>query len=89
MVALIDRKPRELGADTAGFHDGLREGTVLLERNEYLETALRGAHRKNIGDLWVPARRRMLADASPLISAIAAYGVAKDYAVTPRLPAIY
>jgi hypothetical protein len=89
LVALIDRKPRQLGADTAGFYDALKEGTVQLERNEYLEAALRGAYRKDIGDLWIPHRRRMAVDASPLLSAVMAYGVAKEYALTPRLPAIY
>lgn len=88
-VPLVDRKPRELGGDTIGFHDALRDGSVAMERNELLETALRGAARKNIGDLWVPHRKSMRVDPSPLISAILAYGVAKEFALAPRLPAIW
>jgi hypothetical protein len=88
-VPLVDRKPRDLGADTGSFHDSLRDGSVYLERNEHLESALRGAHRKNIGELWVPHRRRMVADPTPLIATIMAYGVAREFALTPRLPAIW
>lgn len=88
-ISLVDRKPRELGGDTAGFHDALREGSVVIERNEQLESAIRGAARKNLGDLWVPNRRRMMVDASPIISAVIAYGVSREFAAAPRLPAIW
>lgn len=88
-VPLVDRKPRELGGDTAGFYDALRESAVALERNEHLEAAIRGAYRKSIGDLWVPHRKRMLIDASPLMGAIMSYGMAREFALAPRLPAIW
>lgn len=88
-IPLIDRKPRDLGGDTKAFHDALRDQTVKMERNEYLTAALTGAQRKDIGDLWVPHRRRMRVDPSPLISAIMAYGIAREFALTPRLPAIW
>jgi hypothetical protein len=86
---MVDRKPRDLGADTVNFHDALREGSVFIERNEHLEAALRGAYRKNIGDLWVPHRRRMAVDPTPLLSTIMAFGMAREFALTPRLPAIW
>jgi hypothetical protein len=88
-VPMVDRKPRDLGADTVNFHDALREGSVFIERNEHLEAALRGAYRKNIGDLWVPHRRRMAVDPTPLLSTIMAFGMAREFALTPRLPAIW
>lgn len=86
-VALIDRRPRDQGADTGQFYDALREGSVKLERSEPLEQAITGAHRKDLGDLWVISRRRMAVDASPLIAAIMAFGVVRELVHTPRVAA--
>ena len=86
-VPLVDRKPRDQGADTGQFYDGLRESRVHLERFSELEAAIAGAHRKDIGDLWVISRKRMVVDASPLIACIMAYGLALELAVSPKVKA--
>ena len=67
-VALVDRLPRDLAADTGRFYDGLRERSVALEKSAPLLEAIEGSARKNLGDLWVVARRQMIMDASPIIS---------------------
>lgn len=85
-VAFIPRMPSQLAADTARFHQGLRDGTVALEESEALASAIDGAVRRT-GDrgLWWVARTRMTVDASPLIAAILAAGVAAELAVTPKV----
>lgn len=86
-VPLVDRKPRDQGADTGQFYDALREKSVVLEKASELQQAIAGAHRKDIGDLWVISRRRMVVDASPLIAGIMAFGVARELVVSPPVSA--
>ena len=87
LVPLIDRVPRDLAADTARFYDGLREGTVYLNKSEFLAEALASARRKDFSDtgLWVVSRGRMSVDASPLIAAIMAHGLAVELSVSPKV----
>jgi hypothetical protein len=87
LVPLIDRVPRDLAADTRRFYDGLREGTVYLNKSEFLAEALAGARRKDFSDtgLWVVSRGRMSVDASPLIAAIMAHGLAVELSVSPKV----
>jgi hypothetical protein len=87
LVPLIDRVPRDLAADTRRFYDGLREGTVYLNKSEFLAEALAGARRKDFSDtgLWVVSRGRMSVDASPLIAAIMAHGLATELSVSPKV----
>jgi hypothetical protein len=82
-VPVVDRRPRDVAADTSRFYDGLRGGSLRLERMTALEDAINGAYRKNVGDLWFPSRRRMTKDASPLIAAILAAGLAVELDVRP------
>lgn len=82
-VPLVDRLPRDLGADTASFYDALREGRIHIEKTEPIATAIAGAQRKDLGDLWVVSRRRMVTDASPLIASILAHGLAVELSVKP------
>lgn len=84
-VPLVDRVPRDFGADTGSFYDALRERTINIEKSEPLSDAFAGAVRKDLGDLWVVSRRRMSVDASPLVSAILAHGVATELGVKPVL----
>lgn len=86
-VALVDRKPRDLAADTGKFYDALREGVVVLEKSSELGQAITGAYRKDLADLWLVSRRRMTVDASPLISGILAYGMARELQASPRVSA--
>jgi hypothetical protein len=86
-VPLMDRSPRDLAADTGGFYDSLREGSVALEKAPPLADAIGNAHRKDIGDLWLVSRKRMTVDASPLIAGIMAHGVAKELGVFPVVSA--
>lgn len=89
-VPLVDRVPRDLGADTARFYAGLRDAAVVLEQSPPLSEAIAGARRKTLGDMWLIARRQMSVDASPLNAVIMATGVAKELGVTPRVePFIY
>lgn len=82
-VPVVDRKPRELAADTLRFFDGLREGTWALQGASSLFEAIEGAARKALGDVWLISRRQMTVDASPLISTILAGGLAAELDVSP------
>jgi hypothetical protein len=86
LTSLVDRVPRDLAADTQRFYDGLREGTVVLEKNTPLSEAIAGAVRKDFSDsgLWVVSRGRMSVDASPILAAIMAMGVAAELSVKPK-----
>jgi hypothetical protein len=87
LVALVDRIPRDLAADTGRFYDGLRVGTVALDKSEVLAEAIASSRRKDLSDsgLWVISRGRMAVDASPLIATIMAHGLAIELSVTPAL----
>lgn len=82
-VALVDRMPRDVAADTGRFYDALRNGTVVMEKAEPLVESIAGAVRKPLGDMWVVTRRPMSADASPVISAILAHGLAVELGIKP------
>lgn len=83
-VPLVDRKPMELAGDTQRFVYGLKEGTIFLEKSEPLLEAIEGARSRDIGDgAWLVSRRKMMVDASPLISVIMAHGVAEELAIKP------
>ena len=82
-VALVDRLPRDLGADTGSFYDAIREGRIAIEKTEPFADAIAGAQRKDLGDLWLVSRSKMVVDASPLISGILAYGLAVELSVKP------
>jgi hypothetical protein len=82
-VPVVDRYPRLFGADCQRFYTALKDGELYLEKTPPLEEAIAGAVKKAIGDLWVVSRRQMSADASPLIAAIIAHGLAEELAVTP------
>ena len=89
-VPIVDRIPKDLGADTARFYNGLRDGIVVLEKAQPLAEAITRAARKQVGDMWLVSRRQMTVDASPLIAVIMATGVARELGVTPRVdPFIY
>jgi hypothetical protein len=84
-VALLDRLPRDLAADTQAFYDALRDGKVHMQKDEPLSIAVSTARKKNIGDLWLVSRRHMAQDASPIISAILAFGQARELTRQPSL----
>jgi len=84
-IALLDRLPRDLAADTQSFYDGLREGNVHMQKDEPLYHAILDSRKKDIGDLWLVARRHMIQDASPIISAILAFGQARALSEVPTL----
>lgn len=85
MVPVVARQPREIAADTSRFYNGMRDGSLALERSEVLGEAIDGAGRKPHGDMWLVARSRMAVDASPLISAILAQGLAVELSVVPKV----
>jgi hypothetical protein len=87
-VHFMDRLPRDLGADTLRFYNALKDSEVILNRERDpnpLQTALHGARKKDLGDLWVVNRRPMAVDASPAFAAIMAYGVAVELNVRPEI----
>lgn len=97
-VPLIDRIARDFGADTKRFYDALRDEQVILNKERGpspapnqeeqpgpLEDALLHARRKDLGNLWVVTRQGMQVDASPLMAAVMAYGVAVDLNVRPEV----
>jgi hypothetical protein len=85
-VPLVNRMPREMGADCLRFYHHLRDELVVLNAEpdpSPLGEAIAHARRKDLGDLWVVTRRGMPVDASPLIAGIIAYGVAVELNVRP------
>ena len=80
----VDRYPRLFGGDCARFYDDLRQERVLLEESQPLALSVRAAQKRTLGDLWVVSRRQTTADASPVIAAIIANGLAHELAVTPK-----
>ena len=85
-VAIVARMPSQVAADTARFHQALRDGTLALDNSDALAAAIDGAVRRT-GDrgLWWVARTRMQVDASPLQAAIMASGLAAELAVVPKV----
>lgn len=86
-VPLVDRKPRDLGADTLRFYNDLKDNKTFLDKSdpESLTEALAAAKRKYLGDVWVVSRNPMAVDASPLIATILAHGMTYELALTPKV----
>jgi hypothetical protein len=85
-IPLVDRRPRDFAADTGNYYDGLRTGSIVMEKIPELEAAVEGAVRKSLGEgLWVITRKPMTVDASPLISVILALGLAAELAIRPKV----
>ena len=84
LIPFVDRYPRLFGGDCARFYDNLRQGQILLEESQPLHESITAAQKRTLGDLWVISRRQTTADASPVIAAIIANGLAHELAVVPR-----
>ena len=84
LIPFVDRYPRLFGGDCARFYDNLRQSQILLEESQPLHESITAAQKRTLGDLWVISRRQTTADASPVIAAIIANGLAHELAVVPR-----
>ena len=58
----------EMGQACGAFYDAARDGTLRHLGQPSLDNALRGAERRNLGDVWVWNRRSTGVDITPLIA---------------------
>lgn len=83
-VTLVKTAGSDVTTSSLAFFDALRERKVLLHKTVELDTAIKHAKKRSIGDVWLISRNLMTVDASPIISAILAFGVQKQLMVKPR-----
>ena len=66
---VVDVSGKELAKACASFYDAVLEGRASISRHESLDSAIAGARRRDVGNVWAWARRDTRTDVSPLVAA--------------------